>query len=280
MKRSRNDMGENKRRKSDRLQGYLGHTDVGGVGTGTKGSYNAGMHNERICKLLGAGHYVLVTTDVMYMNKSIAHSVLLVKGSTIKESSKFPDDEKSLVYDNDLVMIDSNAGAFLLKAALDLGFRTDDILETITNETFRTTYGHHDNWVNMMNSIKDRCGFSGVKTFGKDFMKKEYCELYAYIDSQCQGQDGICGEFAQTVAKWFRNESYLNLFTKKCKECADGTYAVDCEEVDTSEDVFDQNSWSASDSEAGPWLPYDDNSFGSFRSLGDSFSSFGSLGDV
>ena len=260
MKRSRNDTNElNKRRKSDRLQGYLGHTDVGGVGTGTKGSYNAVMHNERICKLLDAGHYVLVTTDVMYMNKSIAHSVLLVKGSTIKESSKFPDNEKSLVYDNDLVMIDSNAGAFLLKAALALGFRTDDILKKITHETsFRTTYGHHDNWVNMMNSIKDHCGFSGVKTFGKDFMKKEYCELYAYIDSQCQGQDGICGEFAQTVAKWFRNKSYLNLFTKKCKRCADGTYAVDCPEADDPvvEPVveFNQNQWSDSDDDL--WSNY------------------------
>ena len=252
-------MKQNKRRKSNRLRGYLGHTDVGGVGTGTKGGYNAGM-NAMICKLLGAGHYVLVTTDVMYMKQSIPHSVLLVKGSTIKESSKFPDDEKSRVDDNDLVMIDSNAGAFLLKAALALLFRTDDILETITNETFRTTYGHHDNWVNMMNSIKDHCEFSGVKTFGKDFMKKEYCELYAYIDSQCQGQDGICGEFAQTVAKWFRNESYLNLFTKKCKECADGTYAVDCEEVDVPvvEPVFDfyQNRWSDSDGDV--WANYFD----------------------
>lgn len=259
-------MKQNKRRRSDRLHGYLGHTDVGGVGTGSKGSYKAEM-NERICKLLGAGHYVLVTTDVMYMNKSIPHSVLLVKGSTIKESPKFPDVEKSQVGDKALVMIDSNAGAFLLKAAIDMGFRTDDILDTITDDTFRTTYGHHDNWVNMMNSIKDHCKFSGVKTFGKDFMKKEYCELYAYIDSQCQGQDGICGEFAQTVAKWFRNESYLNLFTKKCKKCADGTYAVDCpdefvEEVDVPvvEPVFDQNRWSDSDGDV--WLnPYFDDSF-------------------
>ena len=94
------------------------------------------------------------------MDRSIPHSVLLVKGSTIKESPKFPDDEKSQVGDNDLVMIDSNAGSFLLKAALALGISTDNILTIIPNpHPFRTLYGNHDNWVNMMISIKKLLSF-------------------------------------------------------------------------------------------------------------------------
>ena len=51
MKRGHTDTNdENKKpRQSDRLQGYLGHTDVGGVGTASKGSYKPEM-DKLICK--------------------------------------------------------------------------------------------------------------------------------------------------------------------------------------------------------------------------------------
>ena len=80
-------------------------------------------------------------------------------------------------------------------------------------------------------------------------MKKEYCELYAFVDSQCPGQDGICGEFAQTVAKWFRNTSYLNFFSEKCIQSDDGTYVLETkgyEDASVSEEGsdFSSNAWS------------------------------------
>ena len=182
----------------------LPHVTIGGADITSRRIHN---YLPDICTHLQKGNYVLVTTNIIDdregKNATIAHSILLVKGEQIKKSPNFryfaPSAEKD-IDNNDLVMIESNAGNFM-------GW--NKIEEPLTPDfAAKHSLGvsNHNEWVNMMVRIKNDCKppFSNIKIFGKDFMNKIYKQLDKNVQELNEGT-GACGAFAQAAANFFNS---------------------------------------------------------------------------